>query len=35
MLLISLQSYELAPPPHKDDIMQIKDYSNDVTGANL
>ncbi len=34
MLLISLQSYKLAPPK-KDDIMQIEDYSDDVTGADL
>jgi hypothetical protein len=24
-----------APPPHKDEIMQIKDDSEDVTGADL
>jgi hypothetical protein len=37
MLLISLQSYKLAPPPGKkeDDIMHIEDDSDDVTGANL
>ncbi len=35
MLLISLQSYKLAPPPKKDDIMQIEDNSDDVTGADL
>ncbi len=36
MLLISLQSYKLAPPPKKkDDIMQIEDDSDDVTGADL
>ncbi len=34
MLLISLQSYKLAPPK-KDDIMQIADYSDDVMGADL
>jgi hypothetical protein len=36
MLLISLQSYKLAPPPKKkDDIRQIEDDSDDVTGADL
>ncbi len=34
MLLISLQSHKLAPPK-KDDIMQIKDDSDDVMGADL
>ncbi len=34
MLLISLQSYKLAPPQN-DDIMQIEDDSDDVTWADL
>jgi hypothetical protein len=34
ILLISLQSYKLAPP-QKDDIMQIEDGTDDVMGADL
>ncbi len=36
MLLNSLQSYKLAPPPKKKgDIMHIEDNSDDVMGTDL
>jgi hypothetical protein len=37
MLLILLESYKLAlpPPKKKDDIMQIEDDFDDVTGTDL
>jgi hypothetical protein len=35
LLLISLQSYKLAPPPKKRQHYAIEDDSDDVMGANL